>query len=386
MIINNEYIQERIKFWINSKRPEKGKESWLSKLKMFAPECLRGLIEWHFYPLIAGIRRNKRSRKEIILPHNTLAVNFITYCLENEILFDTSRYFNAKDDENIVQHIDNRIKSVLAGFEYEPKTLVQKQDVAEQKKIQRKVRYAGYEFSKIKIQGKTYRLPLKRVDYTSNNFIYHYGLKKMTKEVKDFIANKVFLDIGAFMGDTSLGFLHYHPSCIYAYEPVSETFEKLCKTLKENHTDEAMIIPLNKGLGEKEDVMTINIDYGASSLLSELSKIGINTQKIEISTIDKECADKQIGLIKMDVEGFEYYVIKGGLNTIRRDRPLLLISIYHTGKDFFEIPPLIQNYCPSYRFRYYDTMPSSPITEKIIIGYDSEQLTIPELFIDAIIE
>jgi hypothetical protein len=79
----------------------------------------------------------------------------------------------------------------------------------------------------------------------------------------------------------------------------------------------------------------------------------------------------------MDVEGFEYYVIKGGINTIQRDRPLLLISIYHTGKDFFEIPPLIQSYCPSYRFRYCDTIPMFLITEKIIIGYDSELLEIP---------
>jgi FkbM family methyltransferase len=349
MNINNEYIKERIKFWIDSKRPVK-KEYLLSKLKMLAPKEIRGFIEWYFYPLIAERRRKALRGGGISLFHtplDLLAVNFMTYCMENELAFDTSRYFPAEDDEAIALHIDNRIKSVLAGFESEPMNLSQKQYLTELKNLQKKVHYAGYGFSKIKIQGKTWQLPLTLIDYTPNNFIYHYGLKKMPAKVKDFIAGKVFLDIGAFCGDTSLGFLNYHPSCIYAYEPVGETFEKLCRTLKRNNITDNSIIPLNKGLGEKEDVMTISIETGASSLLPDLQKVGTNKQDIIISTIDKECVDKPVGLIKMDVEGFEYYVIKGGLNTIRRDRPLLLISIYHTGKDFFEIPPLIQNCCPS---------------------------------------
>ena len=40
----------------------------------------------------------------------------------------------------------------------------------------------------------------------------------------------------------------------------------------------------------------------------------------------------------MDVEGFEYNVIKGGLNIIKKNNPIMIISMYHTAKDFFEIP------------------------------------------------
>ena len=93
------------------------------------------------------------------------------------------------------------------------------------------------------------------------------------------------------------------------------------------------------------------------------------TEKIEVTTIDTECKDKKVGLIKMDIEGFEYFAIKGGLETIKRDKPVLLISIYHTGKDFFEIPPMIKSCVSEYMFRYLDLMPSSPITEKILVGY-----------------
>jgi ligand-binding sensor protein len=75
----------------------------------------------------------------------------------------------------------------------------------------------------------------------------------------------------------------------------------------------------------------------------------------------------------MDIEGFEYFAIKGGLETIKRDKPVLIICVYHTGKDFFEIPPMIQNAVPSYKFKYVDLQPSTT-KEKVIIGYDSKIL------------
>ncbi|MDR1592751.1 MAG: putative DNA binding domain-containing protein [Prevotellaceae bacterium] len=67
------------------------------------------------------------------------------------------------------------------------------------------------------------------------------------------------------------------------------------------------------------------------------------------------------------VEGFEYYAIKGGLETIKRDKPVLLISVYHTGKDFFEIPPMIKQCVPEYTFSIVNTCPTD-IQEKILVG------------------
>jgi hypothetical protein len=119
--------------------------------------------------------------------------------------------------------------------------------------------------------------------------------------------------------------------------------------------------------------MEIHIDYtnaGANTLMQNLNIINDHTtEKVYVTTIDKECVDKKVGLIKMDIEGFEYYAIKGGLETIKRDKPVLLISIYHTGKDFFEIPPLLKSCVPEYKFKYLDIDPHCFITDKIVAVY-----------------
>ena len=55
-----------------------------------------------------------------------------------------------------------------------------------------------------------------------------------------------------------------------------------------------------------------------------------NGYQVDCMTLDKYVADKNIGaisLIKIDVEGFEPLVIKGGNNTIINNKPLLLVEI-----------------------------------------------------------
>ena len=78
----------------------------------------------------------------------------------------------------------------------------------------------------------------------------------------------------------------------------------------------------------------------------------------------------RIGLIKLDIEGFEQEAIRGAKQTIRGHRPLLIISAYHNGKDFFDIPPLLRELVPDYVLRFFDLEPLSPMLgEKMILAY-----------------
>jgi FkbM family methyltransferase len=172
----------------------------------------------------------------------------------------------------------------------------------------------------------------------------------LSGKVKEYITGKDFLDIGAFIGDST-----------FIYQDLIETIE--CEGNTKIHA-------VKKGIGDEKAVMEIVIQSSYSAIIKNhnINHI-LPTEKIEITTIDEECEDKKVGLIKMDIEGFEYFAIKGGLETIKRDKPVLLISIYHTGKDFFEIPPMIKSCVPEYIFRYLDIMPSNTIAEKILVGY-----------------
>jgi FkbM family methyltransferase len=214
--------------------------------------------------------------------------------------------------------------------------------------------------------GRKYYLPKRQFEV--NTWGYHYGLKQLPSKVKEYITGKDFLDIGAFIGDSALMFLQYQPKRIFAYEPVSDTYQDLIKTIEQEGNPKIQAI--KKGIGDKETSMEIFVQGSCSTILNNIiSANGIlSTEKIEITTIDEECKDRKVGLIKMDIEGFEYFAIKGGLETIKRDKPVLLISIYHTGKDFFEIPPMIKSCVPEYMFRYLDILPAHSITEKILFG------------------
>lgn len=56
----------------------------------------------------------------------------------------------------------------------------------------------------------------------------------------------------------------------------------------------------------------------------------------EMITLDSYVArlDIEVGLIKVEVEGAEQDMLKGAENTIRTQRPTLIISVYHSAGDF----------------------------------------------------
>jgi hypothetical protein len=76
-----------------------------------------------------------------------------------------------------------------------------------------------------------------------------------------------------------------------------------------------------------------------------------------------------IGLIKLDIEGSELEAIKGALETIKKFKPILLISVYHRPEDFFFIKPLIDSLDLGYKFIIRKTSPFTITAETVLIGY-----------------
>ena len=65
--------------------------------------------------------------------------------------------------------------------------------------------------------------------------------------------------------------------------------------------------------------------------------------------VAKQNIDK-VSLIKMDLEGGETRAINGMAETIRRFRPSLAISIYHSREDMLHIPGMLMELCDNYSF------------------------------------
>ena len=74
---------------------------------------------------------------------------------------------------------------------------------------------------------------------------------------------------------------------------------------------------------------------------------------VDVITMDKFCEERNISpdFIKMDIEGAELSALRGGINTIKKCRPQLAISIYHSSEDFINIPLYLKENLENYKFR-----------------------------------
>jgi FkbM family methyltransferase len=197
---------------------------------------------------------------------------------------------------------------------------------------------------------------------------FHNGLKLVPDSVRKNIEKKTCIDAGAFTGDSALVFSKfYNFTKIYAFEPLPENY----KILKENIVKYKLnnVEAVASGLGAETTVSRIEKNGSASSITEG------DGQEVSLTTIDdlrkRECLE--IGLIKMDIEGYELKAIKGTLETIREQRPVLLISIYHSGKDFFEIKPLLEDICPQYTFKIAKLNPFHLTFETMLIAWPNGQ-------------
>lgn len=67
----------------------------------------------------------------------------------------------------------------------------------------------------------------------------------------------------------------------------------------------------------------------------------------------------KVGLIKVDIEGFEQNFLKGAKKTIKSQRPILFISIYHNYDDFYNIKPMIESWNLGCKFSLFQGVQNS---------------------------
>lgn len=175
--------------------------------------------------------------------------------------------------------------------------------------------------------------------------------------------NEVFVDLGAYTGDTVLSYIrNYGEDCykkIYCYEVTPESMEILKNNLKGYKNIEYRL----KGISDKKDTMRIRSNPSSSSANvledgdGENSAVTPGTD-VEVTTLDEDITEA-VTLIKADIEGFEQKAILGARGHISNEHPRLLISVYHSNEDLWKIPRMIYDISPDYRF--YLRYKSSPI-------------------------
>ena len=162
--------------------------------------------------------------------------------------------------------------------------------------------------------------------------------------------NEVFVDIGAFVGDTVANYIASYGAVyrrIYCYEITPSVFEKLQFNLKNLPN----IVFRHKGAGAKRGELFLN-DSEADSSANTLKEAGQTA--IEMVSIDEDI-EEPATFIKMDIEGAEQDALMGCERQIRENSPKLAICTYHGNEDIIKIPMMIEKMNKNYTYymRHY---------------------------------
>ena len=184
----------------------------------------------------------------------------------------------------------------------------------------------------------------------------YLGMRKVCQNSLD----KVILDIGANLGISSMGFRQMgFRNIIYIFEPNPIIFRKYLVKIKKNYNN---IILKNLALGNTNKKKDFFIPYYKNQPIHYFgsfdkkyiknsikmtfpkvkSKIKILKQKIDINKFDNLDLKIKPHFIKIDVEGFDFYVLKGLSKTIKKHKPIFLIE--YNKENFTQIDKFLKNY------------------------------------------
>ena len=158
---------------------------------------------------------------------------------------------------------------------------------------------------------------------------------------------KLMIDAGAYNGDTAKEAIAYFDNVleIVAIEPDRRNFKKL-SLFAEN--SEVKITPINAAVWN-ECKRTLFADSGNRNS-SVSSTASYKHQSIETNLISIDSLNiTHVDYIKYDVEGAESEALIGSLDTIKKNMPLLLVSLYHRSGDIFKLPTYIKNTHKGYK-------------------------------------
>lgn len=141
---------------------------------------------------------------------------------------------------------------------------------------------------------------------------------------------KAFLDVGANIGNHSVYFSRIFER-IYAFEPNPDTFHLLSYNLSKIPNSTVF----DFGLSDANGQATLNqneINLGSSSVV--FGKKSCSSLNIKLKKLDDIAAGfRQIGFIKIDVEGMELEVLKGASQTILKNKPIIAFEHLHRKSD-----------------------------------------------------
>lgn len=169
------------------------------------------------------------------------------------------------------------------------------------------------------------------------------------KDILSIVPNEVFVDCGAYDGDTVRSLLwnccEYFER-IYAFEPDPVNYNRLetfVKSLNAELAGKIQIAPW--AVGSQRGQAKFDAPGATRSSITSSGEISV-----DVVALQDVLLDSAVTYLKLDVEGVESDALKGALELIEKCRPVIGVCVYHCPSDFFDLPLFLSKYCPEYRF------------------------------------
>lgn len=204
--------------------------------------------------------------------------------------------------------------------------------------------------------------------FTDQSFNKHCFMNDFSQKDLEYMGDKDIIDAGAYIGDSSLAFTKLTSANVHAFEPFEGSFNKMLDNIELNNIHN--IVPIKASLsdinGEEKIYLSGDNIQGITS--DEKYRRYDKSFTIKTMTIDKyvEVNDLNVGFIKVDVEGAEQRLLNGAIETIKSQKPILILSIYHKPEDFFEIKPWIEQLGLGYNFKISKERPWTFLADTVL--------------------
>lgn len=278
---------------------------------------------------------------------------FSKYLVNVNLVNNFLRWFDSDSNKIWVLMLD-KISEILYNNVLEYNKIITEEESNEQKEFSKQYFKSINEFN----------FPLNEISSYLNIF-YIPKLIDIIPGLEAKLSNKDIIDAGAYIWDSSIIFSKTFKNLnkIFALEPLKENYNKLKYYINTNNVTN--IVAINKWVWEITWVVYMDKWWAWSKISKNWS------EKIEIISIDELVKENSMSpwLIKWDIEWFEFESILGTLQTIKEHRPILLISIYHRGKDFFEIKTLIESLDLWYQFKLTRWNCFHPFADLLLVCY-----------------
>lgn len=140
------------------------------------------------------------------------------------------------------------------------------------------------------------------------------------------LKSSILINVGSGIGGHDLLFTKINPSIsIYSFEPREEYFYLLSKNISKNNIDNVII--LNNALGHITGPVEFSNDNNTIYDYNDLIEINLgtlisNTKTYHILTLDSLHL-LQCNILFIDLDGFAYTVLIGGIKTIKKFKPII---------------------------------------------------------------